>query len=299
MESDNTDDSMLIGIGQMPHRAYIRRGGEDWAGVTDRKARKRLQNRLNQRARWTDVVQGRQRKSPNDANNGLNETRATASAIPSEEEEDFRTMDEEITEYNIWKRRACLKRLNQRALQSYLMSQPSPDHLLKVIQLNIINAFTTNATVLGLQTDWLICCAVSPFGQGHEGTKAGPQLPPPQCPAALVPTTLQMSIEHHPLVDLFPSSKMRDNFLAAMVGIWDEDKEDELWVDLVETGGGLEGTGLIVWGEPWDARNWEATVPFLRKWGWIIQGCNDLLEATNFWRRKRGERPLNFGLTAS
>ncbi|KZL81596.1 hypothetical protein CI238_10616 [Colletotrichum incanum] len=244
-ESNNTDSSMLINIGQLPHWAYIRRGGEDWAGVTDPKTWKRLQNRLNQRAR-------RQRKSHSNANDGPSETRATTSSTPPEEEEDFRTMDEEIKEYNIRQRRACLKRLNQRALQSYLMSQPNPDHLLKVIQLNIINAFYKKRN-------------------GHEGTKVGPQLAPSQYPAALVPTTLQMSIEHHPWVDLFPSPKMRDNFLAAMVGNWDED-----------TGGGMEGTGLIVWGEPWDARSWEATVPFLRKWGWILHGCHDLLEATNF-----------------
>nr|XP_036577261.1 ketoreductase [Colletotrichum truncatum]KAF6784200.1 ketoreductase [Colletotrichum truncatum] len=168
------------------------------------------------------------------------------------------------------------------------MSQPSPDHLLKVIQLNTINAFTRNATVLGLETDWLICHAISPFGKGVESSKVGRQFAPSQCPVTLVPTTLQMSIEHHPWVDLFPSPRMRDNFFTAMIGNWDEEKEEQLWNDLVETGGDIGGTGLIVWGDPWDARSWEATVPFLRKWGWILQGCHDILRATNYWRRGNG-----------
>lgn len=51
MGDDAIDSPPLISIGQMPHIAYVRRGREDWAGITDRKERKRLQNRLNQRAR--------------------------------------------------------------------------------------------------------------------------------------------------------------------------------------------------------------------------------------------------------
>ena len=33
----------------MPHEANIRHPGEDWAGITNQKERKRLQNRLNKR----------------------------------------------------------------------------------------------------------------------------------------------------------------------------------------------------------------------------------------------------------
>lgn len=51
MASDKGQDSMQVVLQPMRHQDYIRREGEDWAGMTDRKERKRLQNRLNQRAR--------------------------------------------------------------------------------------------------------------------------------------------------------------------------------------------------------------------------------------------------------
>lgn len=50
--------------------------------------------------------------------------------------------------------------------------------------------------------------------------------------------------------------------------------------------------GLIVWGEPWDVEGWELTPGFLRKWRWIVEGCEDVIVASNRWRARRGEVPL-------
>ncbi|PYH52360.1 uncharacterized protein BO96DRAFT_469387 [Aspergillus niger CBS 101883] len=50
--------------------------------------------------------------------------------------------------------------------------------------------------------------------------------------------------------------------------------------------------GLIVWGEPYDMQNWEATPGFLAKWSWAVDGCHDLVECSNRWRRMRGEEPI-------
>lgn len=90
---------------------------------------------------------------------------------------------------------------------------------------------------------------------------------------------------------------MRDNLLVftCMSESLTEDEEEQLWADLVEWGGnGTEGAGLVVWGEPSDPRSWEATVPFLRRWGQLLQGCREILEATNYWRRSRGEKCIPF-----
>ncbi|KAH7367651.1 hypothetical protein B0T11DRAFT_275737, partial [Plectosphaerella cucumerina] len=51
--------------------------------------------------------------------------------------------------------------------------------------------------------------------------------------------------------------------------------------------------GLIVWGEPHDMRNWEATSGFLAKWHWVVHGCNEVVESSNRWRAIRGEEPLS------
>ena len=50
--------------------------------------------------------------------------------------------------------------------------------------------------------------------------------------------------------------------------------------------------GLIVWGDPWILENWEITPGFVRKWAWAVEGCDDLIRATNKWRTSRGEEPI-------
>ncbi|KAH6880003.1 hypothetical protein B0T10DRAFT_540424 [Thelonectria olida] len=179
----------LINVHRMPHETHIRHDGEDWAGISNQRERKRLQNRLNQRARELILTQ--------------------------------------------------------------------------------------NAVILDFKVDWLLCSATSPFNQ--------PGITPvTSCPHTLTPTRLQQKIPHHPWIDLFPLPRMRENFLVARCEGLSDDEEQRLWDDLIESHGENNWTGFIVWGEPWDSKNWE-------RWGWLLQGCNQLLEATNYWRLQRGE----------
>ena len=48
-------------------------------------------------------------------------------------------------------------------------------------------------------------------------------------------------------------------------------------------------TGLINWGDQWNIESWEVTPGFLKKWGWALEGCGDLLRASNRWRASRNE----------
>ncbi|OGM45083.1 hypothetical protein ABOM_006630 [Aspergillus bombycis] len=268
--SDRPNQPILLR--QMPHQSYIKRQKEDWAGVTNPNERKRLQNRLNQRA-W------RQRKLKQGAEGG---TGAGERAI-----------NEQLTTATARQRRDILERFALDALQNYMTNQPNTDQLLRVIQLNTINAMTSNAKALKLQVDWLVCHAVSPFG--FIGPAKPAVIAASTGPTSLIPTDLQLRTPHHPWIDLFPLARMRDNLLVAtsVSRILTDDDEELLWADLVEWGGnGTEGADLIVWGEPSDPRNWEATVPFLKRWGWLLQGCSEILEATNYWRHIRGERRL-------
>jgi hypothetical protein len=74
----------------------------------------------------------------------------------------------------------------------------------------------------------------------------------------------------------------------------------ELWSDTI--GGLFEGfpaseieqRGVIAWSPPWDVSGWEVSEGFWRKWAWSFKGCGDALEATNKWRKERGEKPLVF-----
>ena len=170
----------------------------------------------------------------------------------------------------------------------YLQNAPLLSHLPTIIHLNILNALAGNASVLGLSKSWLLCDSVSPLTQ-HRPLELA-------CPRVLFPTVLQLTTSHHPWVDLFPLPQLRDNILRAAIQDPHFD-EDELWFDLLETKcapGRAESPSLLVWGEPWDIWKWEANIEFLRKWSHLLDGCTTLLESTNYWRRRRGERPISF-----
>ncbi|RBQ90651.1 hypothetical protein VDGD_04202 [Verticillium dahliae] len=95
-----------------------------------------------------------------------------------------------------------------------------------------------------------------------------------------------------------PSSERCDITRGLDSGTIDEDElcsdllnvEDTNWSD-------VEKPSLILWGEPWDIKGWEASAAFLRKWGWITQGCPELIEGTNYWRRIRGEQGIVFDVS--
>ncbi|KAM5345956.1 hypothetical protein ACJ41O_011817 [Fusarium nematophilum] len=181
----------------------------------------------------------------------------------------------------------------QRAYEHYNHGAPRLEHLNILIRLNVLNAILRNAALLGFAFEGL--CGpelISPFN------KHGPSLPcadprPYPCPDALRPTALQTAVRHHPWIDLIPFPHLRDNVLRMLeAGVLDQ---KALGVDVLDVqGNGCNAASLIVWGDAWDPRGWEASVPFLRKWGMLLQGCPALLEATNSWRQKRGERKVAF-----
>lgn len=53
---------------------------------------------------------------------------------------------------------------------------------------------------------------------------------------------------------------------------------------------------LILWGECHDVNSWEVTPGFLRKWAWVMWGCEELIDSSNRRRRIRGEEPLRFSI---
>lgn len=193
-------------------------------------------------------------------------------------------------------RQVMFRRLTEQAIAEYVSGLLRPGRLPAIIQVNVFNALGRNAAALCVSKDWLLCEAISPFSlQGPGlGALAMALTSSQSCPDSLRPTALQLSVLHHPWIDLLPIPRLRDNILyaTAVSAICDE---DSLCYDMVEVSSESDKASLIVWGEPWDPRGWEVSVAFLRKWGWLLKGCPELLEATNYWRQKRGDTRLAFG----
>lgn len=192
-------------------------------------------------------------------------------------------------------RRAKMMRLAQEARRNFVLGTPQPRQLQALVGLNLLTALARNARIMGFNKH-SICedQFISPFNL------QGPELPcgPRQAlswPPHLRPTEAQYKITHHPFLDVFPIPSLRENGIRAEeLGFFDEDDFCMDIFDRAENAHVVERPRLIVWGESWDPRGWEANVPFLKKWGWLIRGCPELLEGTNYWREKRGEKKLNF-----
>lgn len=199
----------------------------------------------------------------------------------------------------------------------------SLDHLLHLIQYNVCRALISNMRTLNTQpSDSTICTITSPCRDDTAlyPLKSG-------IPLSLVPTALQQTRYHSTWINVIPFPRVRDNLIRY------EGRFDpwELMQDLV--GDLMNSTptprrdspistnvpesqrpltlslrsdpdevtarrkGLIVWGEPHDMKSWEATPGFLAKWGWIVDGCDELVEISNHWRMKRGEEPMRLAMS--
>lgn len=188
-----------------------------------------------------------------------------------------------------------MQQYSEQAYARYLCHDTRPENLLTVVQVNIFNALARNSLMLGLSNAWLLCDSISPFGPGGLSTESANT---PAYAPNLHPTALQTCTPHHPWIDLLPWPQVRDTILR----LTEEEliDEDDLCYDIAEFDTFVspsDKAALIVWGEPWDPRGWEASIPFLRKWFGILHGCTEILEATNYWREKRGEKKLKLPLT--
>ncbi|BCS29658.1 DUF3425 domain-containing protein [Aspergillus puulaauensis] len=172
----------------------------------------------------------------------------------------------------------------QTAYRSYLHGDPTADHILTLTKVNVLRAFVQNLASLGWSVKYMEKSAISPFASSSSSLDLASRYS--SIPSNLRPTKAQMEIPHHTWLDLFPLPRMRDNLIQA----GNDWGVQQLCNDIMGFWGDSDlGLGLLVWGEPWDVRNWEITEPFLKKWSWVVQGCSKLLDSTNNWRSKRGE----------
>jgi len=174
---------------------------------------------------------------------------------------------------------------------NYLLGSPRTDLLLPLIQFSFTRALLDNMALLNLSPGQMDGDALSPFSTPipHQ-QQLVPE--PSTLPATLRPTAVQLTMPHHPWLDLLPSPQMRDNLIRAQDGY----DAEVLCEGMKGTGSAYAGrTGIIVWTRSWDPEGWEVTEPFVREWGWTLKGCEDLMRATDRWRAERGEQAL-FGV---
>ncbi|KAJ5310088.1 Short-chain dehydrogenase/reductase SDR [Penicillium atrosanguineum] len=174
----------------------------------------------------------------------------------------------------------CYADLQKMVAEGAANKVQSPELLLPVVQFNMMRAAFENAASMGLTWNILSEDIASYFNI------AGPvtlHLPP-----SLEPSDMQKSIIHHPWIDLIPISSLRDAILRQA----DNFDEDQLCGDFYGICGPSPEVGILVWGESWDPSAYEVSERCLNKWVGLFKDCPELVRSTNYWRRKRGEKPL-------
>ncbi|KFY16127.1 hypothetical protein V492_01544 [Pseudogymnoascus sp. VKM F-4246] len=203
--------------------------------------------------------------------------------------------------------------------------QPSPlqDHLLNLIQFNVLRGIFSNKSTLMSSAAYYKMVNVSDKLQIERiqesyPTRAMTVSTSSIIPASLLPTQLQTTVEHWTWIDTIPFPRMRDNLITSEVDYDPVELARDLIGDLVDFPSfyrlkGLADTddaestselskhenestasrnGLVIWGEPQYPENWEVSPGFLQKWWWTLEGCQDVLDSSNRWRLLRDEEPL-------
>lgn len=111
------------------------------------------------------------------------------------------------------------------------------------------------------------------------------------------PLKEQVTVPHHPSVDVLPFPTLRKNLLTGAVVVDEEEFCHDSVNGLMCWGGAGVGrgdrngaTGKASTGRPWDHRSWDAKPWFIRKY-WVALGGEDgeLVRQSEWWRSTRGE----------
>ena len=262
---------------------------ENWKGKNDPQERRRIQNRINQRA-------FRQRRRA-----GESRAQSIASGTPERHEDIFELEDPQMEEYQI---HGAFNASNAHPIIGSSERRPSGvtsrssdliwDRLGQLINRNLLSATEANAQRLRINLDDL-----------RPGRPViTPRLKDDYALGILQPVKLQYQVPHDPIIDTIPHMRFRFNILHAIAT---GKLDSSAFCRSLRVSGAIENThgqwqrgGLVVWkSAPEQLESWELSEPFVRRWAVLLHDCEDLLAVTNSWRAQRGERPLLLNFSRS
>ncbi|CAG8887033.1 unnamed protein product [Penicillium egyptiacum] len=279
---------------QVDHPPLEQTASDNSVDMLDPVARRRLQNRLNQRAsrkrkaleckkqrnmsdrKWVVYMEDSNLPKKNAFTEETTSHQVTKSSSPPHQNE------EHLCYFNPSQRDEFMDNLHAKAL--HMMGKPalSQNLTFHISQYNILRAMLINADLMGLTFDLLNEDLASQFNL------VGPSMSAIHLPASLCPSQKQKKIIHHPWIDLIPMLSLREALLARA----DVLDEDELCGDLYGACASSQEVGLCVWGEAWDPFAYEVSENLIRKWSWMAKDCPDIIKSSNYWRKQRGEKPI-------
>ncbi|OQE25059.1 hypothetical protein PENSTE_c006G00110 [Penicillium steckii] len=226
---------------------------DDWSGIIDPRTRRRLQNRLNQRA-------CRKRKQTQTSQVSTSELVSLSSdQIQKGYPRRWLSLDDT---------QSLVEKIKDFSFETYARGSSTDGHLIILSKLYVYRAFLRNLAILGVEPhrDWTSQDTISRFN-----TCTPEHINEKELPVSLRPTEIQLKIPYHPWLDFFPFPKMRDNLISA------GDKLDDAQF-CVEVMGfwdiSTNSCSILVWGEPSDPNSWEITEAFLKRWPWVYSGLH-------------------------
>ncbi|KAJ5390379.1 uncharacterized protein N7496_001447 [Penicillium cataractarum] len=277
---DSNLSKLNIDAGAISSRARIRQPEEDWTGITDPSARRRMQNKLNQRAqRERRKIIREQQKEAMQQRKG-NPRKAFILPRPTQ-----------VAKYqqpaSLAEAALMMAQFDQDAYERYSTGNPCLDHLITLSKFNVLRAFMQNLSLLSIPLQDIEDDIPSPFNTPQPSPYEDRKLPP-----GLFPTAVQIHVPHHPWLDCFPFPQIRDNLILVAHLFNDCD----LCTDIMDPAD--RNVGMVIWGDPWLASSWEVSEFFIKKWFWVIQGCPEIIQSSNVWRAKRGLKRLSLSCTS-